>query len=149
AALGEAMLPAVASGWELPLSFVGSNQVSSIGKVAEFDLKGDKRFMGILKHLYQGEGLLNKTAQQTLSTIQYIQAKLPRKANNQPVEYHVGHGVDYPMEWYAKGFSESLMNLAQLIKIDVGVHLGSVDLGGWDTHENQNYFFPQKLEALS
>lgn len=147
--LGDAMIPAVASGWEMPLSLVGNNLSASIGNVAEFDLKGDKRFAGILKHLYQGEGLLNKTAQQTLETIQYIQQQIPRKANNKPADYHAEHGADYPMEWQIKGFSESLMNLARLIKMDLGVHLATVDFGGWDMHDNQNYLFPQKLDALS
>ncbi len=43
-------------------------------------------------------------------------------------------GVAYPQY---NGFSESLKTVAQMIKLDVGLRAATLDLGGWDTHENQ------------
>jgi uncharacterized protein (DUF1501 family) len=48
--------------------------------------------------------------------------------------YTPAPGVTYPQY---NGFSESLKTVAQLVKMDVGLRTATVDLGGWDTHENQ------------
>ncbi|MCC6322544.1 MAG: DUF1501 domain-containing protein [Phycisphaerales bacterium] len=42
-------------------------------------------------------------------------------------------GVEYPKSDLAK----KLMQVARLIKADVGLEVAEVDLGGWDTHQNQ------------
>jgi uncharacterized protein (DUF1501 family) len=48
--------------------------------------------------------------------------------------YTPAPGVSYPQN---NGFSESLKTVAQMVKMDVGLRAATVDLGGWDTHENQ------------
>jgi uncharacterized protein (DUF1501 family) len=50
--------------------------------------------------------------------------------------YTPAPGVTYPQY---SGFSESLKTVAQMIKMDVGLRAATLDLGGWDTHENQQY----------
>lgn len=49
-------------------------------------------------------------------------------------DYSPAPGVSYPPY---NSFSESLKTVAQMIKMDVGLRAATVDLGGWDTHENQ------------
>jgi len=147
--LGAARLPALALSGNLSLAFLGSPIASAIQQVDEFDIQGDARLKGILKHLYKGDGLLERTAQRSLETIKYVQAQLPRQGNNKPKPYKAEHGVEYPTEWYIKGFSDSMKNLARLIKMDLGAQVATIDYGGWDTHENQQWVFPKKVEALS
>jgi uncharacterized protein (DUF1501 family) len=146
--LGDSILPAVASSGQLPNSFLGSNIAASISKVEDFNLHADPRLMGILGKLYHGDGLLDKTAQTTLNTIKQVQNKLERKGNK-VAPYKAEHGAEYPQEWYIKSFSESMQNLARLIKMEMGLHTATVDFGGWDTHDNQAWQFPQKLKGLS
>ena len=47
--------------------------------------------------------------------------------------YTPANGAVYPHTW----FGENLQTIAQMIKLDLGLRVATLDLGGWDTHENQ------------
>jgi len=142
-------LPAVAIGNNLPDSFLGCPIAASIQNVQEFRVLGEPHMHDILKSFYQGNSILQQTGQTTLSTIETLQAKLPSTDHDDEHEYHPEHGAEYPDDWYVNDFSHALKNLAQLIKMDVGVHMAMVEYGDWDHHENQAYRFPQHIEGLS
>ena len=57
--------------------------------------------------------------------------KVLRAAN--PQQYRPAAGVEYPRSQ----FGQRLLQLAQLIKSDVGLEVAFADVGGWDTHVNQ------------
>jgi uncharacterized protein (DUF1501 family) len=57
--------------------------------------------------------------------------KILRTAN--PQQYIPEHGADYPRS----PFGQHLRQIAQLIKVDVGLEIAFADVGGWDTHVNQ------------
>jgi uncharacterized protein (DUF1501 family) len=50
-----------------------------------------------------------------------------------PGDYVPTAGVTYP----DTDFARSLANLAQIIKLDLGLQAATIDTGGWDTHESQ------------
>lgn len=50
-----------------------------------------------------------------------------------PTRYTPAPGVSYP----AGGFGRSMLQVAQLIKANVGLEVAFVDMDGWDTHANQ------------
>ena len=50
-----------------------------------------------------------------------------------PVSYRPSPGANYPNG----RLGESLKQIAQLIRADVGVEIAFADVGGWDTHANQ------------
>jgi len=50
-----------------------------------------------------------------------------------PQRYLPRNGAEYPRTQ----FGQRLMQIAQLIKADVGLEVAFADLGGWDTHVNQ------------
>ena len=54
-----------------------------------------------------------------------------KKAN--PQQYAAANGANYPRS----PFGQALLQIAQLIKSDVGVEVAFTDVGGWDTHANQ------------
>ena len=57
--------------------------------------------------------------------------KMLKSAN--PSRYTPAAGASYP-----RGrFGMQLMQIAQLIKADLGVEIAFADVGGWDTHQNQ------------
>src|SRR5262249_55522796 len=57
--------------------------------------------------------------------------KTLRAAN--PQRFTPEHGAQYP-----RGrLGDSLKQIAQLIKADVGLEVAFADMGGWDTHANQ------------
>jgi uncharacterized protein (DUF1501 family) len=144
----EGLMPAMASGGKLPLSFLNSKNAVSISKAKDYQLHNDPRMLGLLKQLYQGEGLMNQTAQKTIETIRLLEKKLPRQ-NNEVIDYKPDNKAKYPTEDDSNELSQNLQALAQMIKMDMGVQIATVDFGGWDTHENQNYHFPRRVEALT
>jgi len=142
-------LPAVSISDGLPASFLGSKHATSIANIGEFNVMGEPIMKEILKDFYSGSGLLNQTAQTTLSTVDFIQNKVKKNKDGEVKEYHPEHNAVYPKDWYVNSFAESLKNLAQLIKMDVGVHMAMVEYDDWDHHEGQEFRFPERLEGLS
>jgi uncharacterized protein (DUF1501 family) len=57
--------------------------------------------------------------------------KMLKKAN--PQQYQPANGANYPRT----PFGRSLLQIAQLIKSDIGLEVAFTDIGGWDTHANQ------------
>ncbi|MBM4193017.1 MAG: DUF1501 domain-containing protein [Gemmatimonadetes bacterium] len=57
--------------------------------------------------------------------------KMLRSAN--PQQYQPANGAAYPRSQ----FGQRLLQIAQLIKSDVGLEIAFADIGGWDTHVNQ------------
>ena len=66
-----------------------------------------------------------------------------RAAN--PALYVPGPGVNYP----AGEFGNSMKQIAQLLKADLGVEAAFTDVSGWDTHQNQGSLNGQLANRLS
>ena len=63
---------------------------------------------------------------ETFEAVNYL-----KKAN--PAQYKPENGAQYPRN----PFGNSLLQIAQLIKADVGLEVAFTDIDGWDTHVNQ------------
>jgi len=61
-----------------------------------------------------------------------------------PGSYVPGNGAVYP----AGRFGESLKQIAQLVKAQVGVEVAFAEMGGWDTHTNQPNRLTQQLREF-
>jgi uncharacterized protein (DUF1501 family) len=70
--------------------------------------------------------VLNSAGQQTFEAIQML-----RKAD--PMRYLPENGAEYPRS----RFGQSLLQVAQLIKADIGLEVAFLDSGGWDHHVNE------------
>jgi len=70
--------------------------------------------------------LLANTARETFDALRILKSA-------DPSVYVPAKGADYPRS----AFGQSLRQIAQLIKADVGVEVAFAELGGWDTHVNQ------------
>jgi uncharacterized protein (DUF1501 family) len=72
------------------------------------------------------DSVLHGTGQETFEAVKMLKAADPSKYSPAP-------GVNY-----AKGrFGDSLKQLAQLIKANLGVQVAFADIGGWDHHVNE------------
>jgi uncharacterized protein (DUF1501 family) len=70
--------------------------------------------------------VLHGTGQETFDAVKMLKSADPAK-------YKPAPGADYP-----RGrFGESLRQLAQLIKANLGVQVAFADIGGWDHHVNE------------
>jgi uncharacterized protein (DUF1501 family) len=68
--------------------------------------------------------------------------KMLRSAN--PQKYLPRNGAEYPRSQ----FGVRLMQIAQLIKANVGLEIAFADIGGWDTHVNQGSSTGQLAQRL-
>lgn len=138
---------AIGMGAMVPTSLRGPISPLSIQSIADFHFKGREDELRRLQHslaaLYTVAApadMLSRQAGLVFETVETLQSL---DANN----YQPTGGADYP----ANEFGLGLQQVAQLIKADVGLEVGCVDLGGWDTHENQGTLdgeFAALLETL-
>ena len=101
-------------------------------------------FRKLLRAMYAGNRLIDETAINTLDSIRFLNQRVSA-AQTPTVDsaYLTSRG-------YLENnpFSLSLANLAQIIKMDVGLQVATVDYGGW-THEHQTNIFNTLTEGLS
>jgi uncharacterized protein (DUF1501 family) len=60
----------------------------------------------------------------------------PYDATNHPNGYQPSGGANYNIA-YNGGFGSQLRNIAQMIKLNLGLRAVTIDLGNWDTHVGQ------------
>ncbi len=141
---------AVGMGALLQSSLRGSQSPLSLRSIADFHLRGRegelRQLEQILADLYTMQAppdLLGSQAQLVFDAVDTLQSL---SAEN----YVPANGAAYPED--DMGFGLGLRQIAQLIKADVGLEVACVDLGGWDTHENQGTldgYFNALLDTLS
>ncbi|MEW6991143.1 DUF1501 domain-containing protein [Colwelliaceae bacterium 6441] len=127
---------AVGFGNELAQSLRGDETVSSLTRLANFDIGIDSNEEALLLQkvspLYQqstnssNKALLNRFGQKLFSELSFIN-------DVRATEYQAENGAVYSNS----NFSGQLRDTAQLIKSGVGLEIATVDIGGWDTHSNQ------------
>jgi len=139
---------AVAMGPQLPRSLRGDVAAVAMGTVADFDVKQDMGRMGGgtvnarhgFESLYeQGvKDILHGTGRETFDAVKMLKAANPQR-------FAPDNGAQYP-----RGrLGDSLRQIAQLIKADVGLEVAFADMGGWDTHANQGNEKGQLAQRLA
>ena len=123
---------AVGMGTMVQASLRGSVPAVALQSIADFHLQGRTseiaRFQQHLDYLYRGEGWLDEQGQETFAALNMIQEAVSGTT------YKPENGAIYTS---TNGFHRGLMQIAQLVKADVGLEVACIDLGGWDTHANQ------------
>ncbi len=126
----QVIMPAVAVGNLQPTSLLGSQE--SIGMTTPSDFNfGGHWFYGdsqrvAMRNMYGGSSWLHQAGIQTLDAIDVVESA-------DPGTYEPGNGAIYPNS----GFGRNLQTVAQVIKMQLGLRVATIDLGGWDTHEYQ------------
>ncbi len=132
---GASAFRAVAMGAQLPRILRGNASAIAMTAVSAFDVRQDmaqgmggvnaKR--GFESMYEQGvRDLLYGTGRETFEAVKMLKAADPQR-------FQPENGAQYP-----RGrFGESLRQIAQLIKAEVGLEVAFADSGGWDTHVAQ------------
>ena len=80
-----------------------------------------------IRRLYKSQNsFLHDSGVQALDTMDFVEAFVTE-------DYQPANGATYPQG----EFGEQLQVIAQLMKLRVGLSVATLDLGGWDTHDNQ------------
>ena len=123
---------AVAFGPQLPRLLAGSAPSLAIDDLRSFGMRvpgaAQDKLTRAFESLYQGgaTGLLASSAEESFEAIRMLKTANPTGLSPE-------HGAQYP-----RGkLGDSLQQIAQLIKADLGVEIAFADVSGWDTHVNQ------------
>ncbi len=118
---------AISMGATLPRSMRGGNNAIAVENINNFQVK-DNGAAKILQSLYSGstDQVLNGTGRETFDAVALLQSI-------QKTPYQPTTGANYP-----RGrFGDSMRQIAQLIKSNVGVEVAFADIGSWDHHVNE------------
>ena len=129
----EILLPSMAVGSTQPTSMLGSLETVAMTSPSQFTLNtGPWEWRNAQRHalrkLNSGPTELHLAGYQTLNAVDIVES-------SDVDDYTPANGTVYP----SGAFSSHLQVVAQMIKLQLGLRTVSIDLGGWDTHENQAY----------
>jgi len=126
---------AVAMDPNMPRSLMGSAPALAMARIQEFDVRGGSGNR-------RGGGELASAFEAMWHNSTFDAIKMLRNAN--PQRFQPENGARYPNGQFGQG----LLQMAQLIKSDVGLEVGFLDIGGWDTHANQAPQLTQRLREF-
>jgi uncharacterized protein (DUF1501 family) len=123
---GHRFLRAVAMSERMPVALKGDEPALAITELETF-VEGPPGGLDAFEALYDetsGDAVLGATGREATDALRLLRENDPRRYRP---------AADYP----GSPFGRSLMEIAQLIKADVGLEIAFADVGGWDTHVNQ------------
>ena len=126
---------ALALGATLPRSLRGPNVAVAIESLNGFQVR-DASAAKIFESLYLStdDQVLNGTGKETFEAVALL-----KKVKETP--YTPASGANYP----GGRFGDSLRQIAQLIKSNIGVEVAFADYGGWDHHVQEMNALPNML----
>jgi uncharacterized protein (DUF1501 family) len=110
----------------LPRSLQGRAPAVAMASLRSFQVRGGSEGAAArgFEDLYdETTGTLRAAGHETFEAVEFL-----KRAD--PARYRPAAGADYPRGKYG----ESLQQIAQLIKADVGVEAAFTEIGGWDHH---------------
>ena len=124
---------AVALTAEMPRTLEGKVRALALNNVRDFHLGGARTpanasFANSFEGLYDesSDTALRGAGREVFEAAKMLQA-------TDPARYTPAAGVEYPKG----GFGDSMKQIAQLLKADLGVEAAFADIGGWDHHQNE------------
>ena len=134
---------AISMGGTLPRALAGTAPAVAIGNINEFGVGGRGPAAAPLTNTFEAmysqsvDTVLHGTGQETFEAVKMLKAA-------DPARYTPARGANYP-----RGrFGDSLRQLAQLIKANLGVEVAFADIGGWDHHVNEGSVQGQLANVL-
>jgi uncharacterized protein (DUF1501 family) len=123
---------AIALGPSLPRILSGREPAVAVNNLNDFSVGGKNPNAAPMSNSFEAmydhsvDTVLHGTGQETFDAVKTLKAA-------DPAHYSPAPNANYP-----KGrFGDSLKQLAQLIKANLGVQVAFADIGGWDHHVNE------------
>jgi uncharacterized protein (DUF1501 family) len=124
---------AVALTAEMPRTLEGRIRALALNNVRDFHVGGARTpanasFANSFEGLYDesSDSALRGAGREVFEAAKMLQA-------TDPTRYKPAAGAEYPRG----GFGDSMKQIAQLLKADLGVEAAFADIGGWDHHQNE------------
>lgn len=117
---------AVALGAQIPRTLEGRIQALAFDNIRDLGVQGPAGSGFAAMYDASSDAVLHGTGQETFEAVKMLAAV-------DPAGYVPAPGAVYP----GGPFGNSLRQIAQLLKANLGVEAAFADIGGWDTHQNQ------------
>jgi uncharacterized protein (DUF1501 family) len=123
---------AVALGTQVPRTLQGKVPAIAVANLADFSVAGKGPQTSPISNAFQAmydessDAVLHGTGQETFEAVKMLKSA-------DPAHYQPAPGVNYT----GSAFGNSMKQIAQLLKANLGVEAAFSDIGGWDTHQNQ------------
>ncbi len=113
---------------QTPRVLEGPSPTVAMNNIDEFTVRATGSSAERLEALYRtgSADLVHGTGAEMFDAVKMLRAANPRK-------YLPRNGAEYPRSQ----FGQRLLQIAQLVKANVGLEIAFADIGGWDTHVNQ------------
>ncbi len=124
---------------QTPRVLEGPSPTVAMNNLDEFTVRATGSSAERLEALYRtgSADLVHGTGAEMFDAVKMLRAANPRK-------YLPRNGADYPRSQ----FGQRLLQIAQLVKANVGLEIAFADIGGWDTHVNQGSSTGQLAQRL-
>jgi uncharacterized protein (DUF1501 family) len=135
---------ALALGADVPLTLAGRVPAIALNNVNGFNIAGKGPTPSPAANAFQamyadsGDQIFHAAGDETFEAVRMLRA-----AN--PAQYQPANGASYPNN----EFGNSMKQIAQLLKANLGVEAAFTDVSGWDTHQNQGGVNGQLANRLS
>ncbi len=116
------------------IRLLGNSDAAAMNNASRFAISAPWRYLegdmphsmvNTVKKFYNGSTPIDIAGKRTLEVMETLKA--------QELNYTPDASAVYP----SGSFGDSLKLVAQMIKLDLGLRVSTVDFGGWDTHDNQ------------
>ncbi len=137
--LGKTPFRAVALTPQTPRILEGPSATVAMNSLDEFSVRATGNSAERLEALYRtgSADLVHGTGAEMFDAVKMLRAANPQK-------YLPQNDAQYPRSQ----FGSRLLQIAQLIKANVGLEIAFADVGGWDTHVNQGSSTGQLAQRL-
>jgi uncharacterized protein (DUF1501 family) len=124
---------------QTPRILEGPSATVAMNALDEFSVRATGSSAERLEALYRtgSADLVHGTGAEMFDAVKMLRAANPQK-------YLPQNGAEYPRSQ----FGTRLLQIAQLIKANVGLEIAFADVGGWDTHVNQGSSTGQLAQRL-
>ncbi len=135
---------ALALGANVPRTLAGRVPAIALNNVSDFTVGGrgaaTTPAAAAFEAMYgaSGDRIFHSTGEETFDAVKMLRAA-------DPAQYKPAAGAEYP----ASEFGNSMKQIAQLLKANLGVEAAFTDVNGWDTHHNQGSVNGQLANRLS
>lgn len=137
----DAIFSALVSNSNPPTSINGWTDVATLDSTGGFHPNSGSyanTHLAALRTLYAGSGDLDHAATAAVDAVQLI-------GTLNLGNYVPGGGVTYPQT----GIGSDLALVAQLMRLNLGIAVATVDYGGWDTHNGQRNDFSNRTNEIA
>jgi uncharacterized protein (DUF1501 family) len=135
----DGLLPTLVPMTEIPAALQGDTDAVTMTTAESYgEVKSHWRYrdtmLTTLKQMYSGAGYVNSAGTRALGTIELLKTR----------EREYTPDVDYPYT----SFGDALKLVAQIVKLDMGLQVATLDFDGWDTHDYQGEYGSGYLATL-